>query len=123
MDEQKIWEIADECCDYGGNVEPIRFARRILAAQAESGEPVAWMIQHEGQCMGFLPFREKGCVPVFLHPQQQSADVAELVDALRRTKEALEEHGGNYKLSKAGAKVVNDAIDVADAALAKHGGK
>jgi len=31
-------------------------------------EPVAWMIQYEGKCMGFVPSKEENTVPVYLAP-------------------------------------------------------
>jgi len=31
-------------------------------------KPMAWMIQYEGQCMGFVPDQKPNTVPVYLHP-------------------------------------------------------
>ena len=32
-------------------------------------EPVAWMVQYEGKCMGFTPYPEANSVPVFTKDQ------------------------------------------------------
>lgn len=45
----------------------IRCAKAELAS-LRAQEPVAWMIQHKGLCMGFVPEKEQGTVPVFAQP-------------------------------------------------------
>ncbi len=41
---------------------------REIALKAQS-EPVAWMIQYGGECMGFVPEYVEGTVPVYTTPQ------------------------------------------------------
>ena len=45
-------------------------------------EPIAYMVQHDGKCMGFLPTSEKNTVPVFNHPDPRVAELKQQRDEL-----------------------------------------
>ena len=46
----------------------VEFANRFLAEIQKASEPVAWMMQYKGKCMGFTPYPEEHSVPVYTVP-------------------------------------------------------
>lgn len=55
-------------CAWHTDVDKAITALRTALDAAEKCEPVAWMMQYKGECMGFLPYEESGTIPVYPHP-------------------------------------------------------
>ena len=74
----------------------------------EVGEPVAHMIEYKGKCMGFLPTKEQGTIPVFTSDQVAAAVV-------KATKPLEEEITRRVTVDE-----MNAEIDSASKAVAEH---